>query len=1471
MKYIYITILIILQITQMSATQLSGVISSDIVLKKSKSPYVINSDLVIAKNADIQIESGVELEISKNVNITVLGSLATLNESNENVVFRGYNADNWGSIIFYSANDQDTSRLENVVFRNGGTNYHPPIILKSEIVPIFIDINFIDCSEDKVELAPFDFTSLKITDSAVDYLINNDFIIPAASVFEISSGINIYINPNIDIICKGQITAIGDFTNPINFQTSKNSYWGGISIESDLLDQSVFRFCNLNNFGNSQLSSYAGITVVKGSALIEYTTFNDFNRYAVIIKKNGLADLGGGYAASKGYNQFGIPKLTASVIVSNFSSSNISAQYNCWGTNDNSEIEKKIFDNSDNTTVGIVDYSNFLDDCTVKTPDIPLLEYPYHNASEMPTNLKCTWFSVQNADLFHFQISEDSLFNKVISYKDNLVDTFAFARNLSNGKRYFWRARSVNMAGQSEWSDYSAFKTFDTSKPEPPVIIYPKNNAKDIATKPLIEWSNIDNADKYILEWSKNSNFSDSNLDTSLSNSEEINLKYDTEYFIRVKAGNNRGWSAWSLENKFTTAPLFSKQKINLPITDEIVQIVPCHLDANNRKDLAVRTKNKLYLFLNTGDNYSKAFETNISDVDFDYSDFDKDIDLDFIAINQDKSVFIIENDKGKFKIFGQSFDTDVDAAFFYDFDNNLMTDIITMKSGTKTEVNIFENIISGFVPKNNFISNIRFTSVIKDDFDNDGIFDFILISGPTAKIVGLKESDIIEKANITFLTEPQKLLIRDIDADSYKDVITLEKDGEIACIYSYSLSNNYVRMSLHKEIGLEDFDLVDLSNNGFYDFVFSYGNSIQIREYINFSFFDFYSIDNSNDFSYISYCNLDTYNNDFMIREGNEYYVYLNHNDIINSEPTAPKALTFSIYDNTINLSWSKGKDNESLSLSYSLVVYNENDQHNTDVLFDLPISKSRNVKLNNIKSGRYKWRVRTHDNTFLYSTFSEESEFITPDLIASPPSTWDFEKQTGEHSILVLDPDHFKDSVSMHSGVYIGVFYVNDTTLSCAGYEKYNPDHSTAIPLWGDNYITSMIKEGFDQKELIRYKIWDGIKSQEKFVQIDIDLLKNRFLPDKVFKADIAREPFSLEINHLANHVKYVSANIELCDPFLKDLENKVQIYTNNKSVRSKNDPISPLKAFYSVSNTDLSVNLQGYEIQPIEYKIELNKGWNLIPYLKADTSTVNSAFEFYSDKIICVKDDEGNAFIPQFNVNTLQYLTPGKAYLAYSFESLDFYYNDIIDKDYNIQTEDENKYTSDYFATGNTMSLIINCEDASNGSSIAIRNNNAIVGTGTVTDGKAYITVWGDNPFTASIDGALVNEMLDMEIYDFDLDKSKNIVITSIIDVLNSEKQYDDIAYNENTILYIQAEYDDTSVEESLSTPITIGNNKIESHDYIKSYEIFDYTACLISKDSNYSKKYVDLTDLKSGFYIIKLTIDQKIYTEKLIINK
>ena len=67
------------------------------------------------------------------------------------------------------------------------------------------------------------------------------------------------------------------------------------------------------------------------------------------------------------------------------------------------------------------------------------------------------------------------------------------------------------------------------------------------------------------------------------------------------------------------------------------------------------------------------------------------------------------------------------------------------------------------------------------------------------------------------------------------------------------------------------------------------------------------------------------------------------------------------------------------------------------------------------------------------------------------------------------------------------------------------------------------------------------------------------------------------------------------------------------------------------------------------PEENPIYLTEGWNLVAYLRLENAPVDAVFESVNNNgnLIVVKDDQGLAYLPDWNFNGIGNLSPGKAY--------------------------------------------------------------------------------------------------------------------------------------------------------------------------------------------------------------------------------
>jgi hypothetical protein len=86
-----------------------------------------------------------------------------------------------------------------------------------------------------------------------------------------------------------------------------------------------------------------------------------------------------------------------------------------------------------------------------------------------------------------------------------------------------------------------------------------------------------------------------------------------------------------------------------------------------------------------------------------------------------------------------------------------------------------------------------------------------------------------------------------------------------------------------------------------------------------------------------------------------------------------------------------------------------------------------------------------------------------------------------------------------------------------------------------------------------------------------------------------------------------------------------------------------------FVYVDNSDI-LTIYGDTIQPESTPLQLNEGWNLVPYLRKSPMSINNALSTIIDKIYLIKNNAGEHYWPNYNVDTISNLVPGQAYQIY-----------------------------------------------------------------------------------------------------------------------------------------------------------------------------------------------------------------------------
>lgn len=105
---------------------------------------------------------------------------------------------------------------------------------------------------------------------------------------------------------------------------------------------------------------------------------------------------------------------------------------------------------SDNFTAGEV---NTNQNYTSSVPSLPQLIEPANGNEESMANLNFMWNTSEFANSYTLEVATDSSFLNIVHMETTILDTFLLIENLTPAQVYYWRVKSENGNGFSEYSE----------------------------------------------------------------------------------------------------------------------------------------------------------------------------------------------------------------------------------------------------------------------------------------------------------------------------------------------------------------------------------------------------------------------------------------------------------------------------------------------------------------------------------------------------------------------------------------------------------------------------------------------------------------------------------------------------------------------------------------------------------------------------------------------------------------------------------------------------------------------------------------------------------------------------------------------------------------------------------------------------------------------------------------------------------
>ena len=229
----------------------------------------------------------------------------------------------------------------------------------------------------------------------------------------------------------------------------------------------------------------------------------------------------------------------------------------------------------------------------ITSPSIPVLADPFNNDINIKDTIELKWMYADGATSYQLEVSTDSTFDGSLLFNSkSLTDTVQLIAGMQGQTKYYWRVKSFNIAGES---DYSSINNFTTGFPVMPALLDPPHTTLDVSTSPTLTWAKTPTAESYRFQYTLNSlTFNDQTVlldssgitDTSISLTD---LDSYTIYFWRVSAQNEYGSSLWPTAFGFRTEKVVGvEDKNEIPTSYNLYQNYPNPFNPNTEIKFAL-------------------------------------------------------------------------------------------------------------------------------------------------------------------------------------------------------------------------------------------------------------------------------------------------------------------------------------------------------------------------------------------------------------------------------------------------------------------------------------------------------------------------------------------------------------------------------------------------------------------------------------------------------------------------------------------------------------------------------------------------------------------------------------------------------------------------------------------------------------------------------------------------------------------
>lgn len=476
-----------------------------------------------------------------------------------------------------------------------------------------------------------------------------------------------------------------------------------------------------------------------------------------------------------------------------------------------------------------------------------------------------------------------------------------------------------------------------------------------------------------------------------------------------------------------------------------------------------------------------------------------------------------------------------------------------------------------------------------------------------------------------------------------------------------------------------------------------------------------------------------------------------------------------------------------------------------------------------------------------------------------------WDVELTSNNHIVLIPTTAAITiNDLPIELGDYIGVFYIGaDEEEYCAGKLMYTGVTNTLTVYGSDPGMFN----GFQVGDEFVWKTWKASINQVRLALADYDTTmpnSDSYVVDGISGITALSNTMSQDIemtegwNLISTYIvpDYPSIG-DVFAPIVDDLfmakDEVGSVYWPEYNLNNIGDHTVG-KAYKVKMNADALLQVRGSVANSIDYPLNLNEGWSYLGYLRKEAADISIVMESVQEDIMLIKDGTGNVYWPEFNVNTIGNMEPGKGYQIRMVSSRVFNFpsNDIDLPQLRTSSQLINKFYQTPKAKEMSMNIALPLDILSElvvGDEIAVKNQyNEVLATSVFNNQSIALTIWINeedlnsnfNLFHWSVKSNK-EDLIDLSITTSILENNSVVIVDAIA-----------LSKSQNTFaVYPNPSSDKATVKVSLTnealTCISIYNTLGEKKMVI--------TNSVLSKGM--SSVSFDVANLTTGIYFIKLT--------------